>query len=377
MSGIKKIVIDIRMLHNSGITTYIVNIIFQIVNELKKQCNFCFLINESDNDLIDELIPKGENIKFIKIKSKIYSINEQIEIPLKLPRNIDLYWSPHYIFPLLYTGSLMVTVHDLCHVAMPRIFKKRFMQAYANFMFGAVRQKATNILCVSEFTRGQLELFFPKKRGNQVVSTIYNGIKKPESKKINSKNLKLKESKFNTPFILSVGNVKPHKNLKCLLEAFKQVSDDIPHCLVIVGERERFMTNENFSDYDTLELSNQIYFTGYIEEDELWEHYNNADIFVFPSLYEGFGLPPLEAMSAGCPVIASNASSMPEVCGDAAIYFDPFNHKELAEKILMVLYNPTLREELTKRGFERSKFFSWDKTAEKITVIIRKILKIN
>jgi glycosyltransferase involved in cell wall biosynthesis len=373
MSGLKNIVIDTRMLHNSGITTYIVNIIFQILDDLKKQCNFYLLIKQSDKDLVSKLIPKGEHIKFIEIQSNIYSINEQIEILLKLPKKTDLYWSPHYIFPVLYNGSLMITVHDLCHVAMPKIFKKRFMQVYANFMFSAARQKASNILCVSEFTRSQLEFFFPRKRKNQVVSTIHNGIKKLESKTktLSKSNI---ENIFNKLFILSVGNVKPHKNLKCLLEAFKEISVDIPHCLVIVGERERFMTDENFSEYNTVELSNRIYFTGYIEEAELWKYYHNADIFVFPSLYEGFGLPPLEAMSAGCPVISSNASSMPEICGNAAIFFDPLSHGELAEKILLLSRNTTLKEELTRKGFERAKGFSWENTAEKVTDIIKTYL---
>jgi glycosyltransferase involved in cell wall biosynthesis len=180
-------------------------------------------------------------------------------------------------------------------------------------------------------------------------------------------------------FILFVGNVKPHKNIRGLMEAFKIVRQSglAEMRLVIVGKKEGFITadRETFLMLDAdAELRQNIQFTGYVESEDLPALYNHAALFVFPSFYEGFGLPPLEAMACGCPVVASKAASIPEVCGDAAYYVDPSNVESIAQGISEVLTNRHLREGLTAKGRERIKRFSWEQAAQEHIRVLDEVI---
>jgi glycosyltransferase involved in cell wall biosynthesis len=166
------------------------------------------------------------------------------------------------------------------------------------------------------------------------------------------------------PYFLYVGNVKPHKNLSRLIEAFVQVSNVIPHDLVVVGRREGFGTGDLAAERLTSTAPNRIVLKGQVSNAELERYYMHATALVFPSLYEGFGLPALEAMAAGCPVLASSAAALPEVCGDAALYFDPYDANAIGQKVVLLARDESLRSRLIAKGKVQASKFSWKRTGE-------------
>jgi glycosyltransferase involved in cell wall biosynthesis len=182
--------------------------------------------------------------------------------------------------------------------------------------------------------------------------------------------------KIDKPYLLYTGVWRSHKNLPNLLEAFHILKNDygFEGCLVITGKKDPFYAPELEEKTLSLKLEDDVIFTGLVEEKELVPLYNGALAYVFPSFYEGFGLPPLEAMQCGVPVIASNSSSIPEICGENnAIFFDPQDPQNMAEKIFEVTSQKTLRQKLITNGFERVKQFSWQKMAKQTLKIYNDI----
>ncbi|MCX7942882.1 MAG: glycosyltransferase family 4 protein, partial [Dictyoglomaceae bacterium] len=185
--------------------------------------------------------------------------------------------------------------------------------------------------------------------------------------------------RYNLPekFILYVGNVKPHKNLKNTLLAFKIVKEEIDDLsLVIVGKKEGFI-KEDIEVFNLLskdnDLQERVVFTGYVEKFDIPKIYNLASILVFPSIYEGFGLPPLEAMACGCPVVASDIPVIREICEDAVYYVNPYNPMEIAKGIISVFQDRNLRERLIEKGWRRVNKFTWEESAKKHLEVILEI----
>lgn len=355
--------IDARMIKQSGIGTYLTNLLPQIIEATDNDITLLGNIEElSQYPWVNKL-----NVNIIEINSPIYSINEQVVLMKKIPKETKLYWSPHYNIPLLYKGKLLVTVHDVFHLAMKEYVGGIHKRLYAQLMFKALRLKATEIISVSEFTKSQFIQFTgPTKKS---ITTIHNGVD------TNWFNSLLSEQRKTSPYLLYVGNIKPHKNLGNLLKAFSKIMNEIPHNLVIVGRREGFITGDHMIAEQADEIGNRVVFTGYINDEKLKEFFKNATALIFPSKYEGFGLPPLEAMASGCPVVVSNKASIPEICGEAAIYFNPLNPDEIAEKILLVVRNNQLRSHLIQAGLEQSKKFNWITSGEKTIGIINSLLR--
>ena len=168
-----------------------------------------------------------------------------------------------------------------------------------------------------------------------------------------------------------MGNVKPHKNLKNLLFAVEKTNLN----LVIVGKKDGFITGDSTISeiIRTKNLSDRIFFTGYVKDADIAAIYNLAKLFVFPSLYEGFGIPPLEAQACSCPVVCSNAASLPEVCGDSVVYFDPNDIEDMRNKIQTVLNDKNLQNELRIKGLENIKRFNWERSAKQIIEIMESL----
>lgn len=319
----KHITIDARMINASGIGTVIKNILKRLI-PMSQEMQFSILGNIDELKKLDYL--NAKNVKLIECTAPIYSIREQIALNKAIPKDTDVFWSPHYNIPLLYTGKLVVTIHDVFHLAMPQYVGGIHKRAYARFMFEMVKRKADKIIAVSNFTASELEKYVhvPKEK----ITVIYNGIDEEWF------DIKAGPAVHNKPYILYVGNVKPHKNLITLVKAFMKIKDKVDYDLIIVGKKDGFITGDKeIAKYAAAEPE-RIIFTGYVEADLLKQYYKQASIFVFPSLYEGFGLPPLEALAAGCPrVICSNAASLPEACGDMVEYFEPCDSQALATMI--------------------------------------------
>ncbi len=358
-----KITIDIRMLKASGIGVYIQNLVPRIIR-MRPGDEFTLL--GKGGEYAEWREAHSPNTRFVECDSPIYSLMEQIDVSVKIPNDTDLFWSPHYVIPLLYGGRLLATVHDLFHLAMPQFVGGFLKKTYAKVMFGQAAKKASGIAVISEFTKKELIRFTGV--GPEKIQVTPLGI---DSSLLN---FVRKESPNPKPYFLFVGNIKPHKNLGRLLEAFALVKDKVPHDLILVGQREGFLTGDSEVQQKAESFGDRVKFTGRVERESLNQYYAHAEALVFPSLYEGFGLPPLEAMACGCPVVTSNAASIPEVCGDAVLYFDPLNPPDIAEKMMKLLTDKKLRDGFIQKGLKKTKQYSWDNCAEQTSALMDKIL---
>jgi glycosyltransferase involved in cell wall biosynthesis len=358
------IAIDCRMLDASGIGTYIRSVVPRIVR-LRPDWQFALIGPEAR--MQETGWTSSGNATVMPCDAPIYGIREQFAVLRCIARETSLFWSPHYDIPVLYRGNMLVTVHDVLHLAMPQYAKGLLKQSYARAMFRAVRHRARAVICVSDFTVAELQRLAPPSR--QVVRRIYPGVDRSWFDVAEA------PSPHARPYLVYVGNVKPHKNLHTLLDAFSRVKDAIAQDLIIVGEREGFLSGDATIAEHARELGDRIVFTGYVSDDQLRQYVGHATALVFPSLYEGFGLPPLEAMAAGCPVLASDAASIPEACGDAALYCDARNTDDLAAGMVRIVQDGELRDTLRRRGRERAWTFSWDACAEETVGVMLEVLE--
>jgi glycosyltransferase involved in cell wall biosynthesis len=355
--------IDIRMLHHSGIGTYLRNLVPSVAGALN-DLNINLLGNEEE--LQEYSWSRGKNINIINCTSNIYSLTEQMELLKKTPSRTDVFWSPHINIPLMFRGKLLVTVHDAFFLANPQFVWGFHKQLYARFMFNTLSRKATHIITPSNFTKKELQHYL--KLDVDKVSTIYNGVQEGWF------HLTKEEFPNNKPYLLYVGNVKPHKNLKALLIGFDIIKEKIKHDIIIVGKKDGFITGDDEIAHMASTMGDRVKFTGYITDDELKQYYVHADALVFPSIYEGFGLPPIEAMACGCPSIVSKAASIPEICDSATLYFDPFNPQDIASKIEMLVNDNNLRNDIVQKGLSRARQFLWDKSAKETIGVIEEVL---
>lgn len=352
MSKKYKLIVDCRMLNHSGIGKYIKECIVGISKEIE----IIMILNSKDVSFAKE---KG--IKFSISNAPIYSLREQF-IFLKFWKNNYIYWSPHYNVPILKFPwqRRITTIHDVFHLAH---FKELslFKKLYAKFFINFCVYYSDLIFTVSQFSRNEIIKF--TKCSPLKIKVVYNGVH-PHKQILNGK--KISEIN-NLPehFILFVGNIKPHKNLKILIDAYVKLDKNVAekYKLVIVGKIDGFITEDKSLFTQISEnslLRHNVHFFGYVEDEILNEIYSVASVFVFPSLYEGFGIPTIEAMSFGCPVLASNIPVLKEICSDAALYFDPGDSLGLKNLLELILTSPTEKATLIQRGFARVETFTWD-----------------
>lgn len=365
--------IDCRMITSSGIGSYLQSIIASMGND--------FALALLGKNIKLDKFNLSKDITTIDVDSKIYSIKEQFEIHRKIPK-CDIFWSPHYNIPILpiRAKKRVVTIHDAFHLAfLDRLpLSQKF---YAKVMINLAVRLSDKVITVSNFSESEITRF--TNINEDKIEVIYNGIDRDSFRIIHEDSLvEAVGTKYDLPerFILYVGNVKPHKNLIKLLNAFNKVIQDgiKDYKLVIVGKKEGFITGDK-AIFRMLEdnpnLKKKVLFTGYIENEGLPLLYNSASLFVFPSIYEGFGLPPLEAMACGCPTVVSNAASLPEICGDAACYVDPHDVNSIADGMRKVLTDNDLRQYLVKKGLDRVNLFSWERSAREHLKLFEEVLK--
>ncbi|WP_342647786.1 glycosyltransferase family 1 protein [Mucilaginibacter sp. CSA2-8R] len=351
------IVIDARMLQSSGIGTYLQN----IIEGLRYSGYEITLLGD-----IEQLYRFSNFARIIEFTDPIYSIKEQLKYSKVIPQ-CDVFWSPHYNIPLsrsVKAKRRIVTIHDAYHLAFYDSLPLK-QKLYAKFVLNKAVTMSDSIITVSNFSRNEILKFTGCKPDK--ISVIYNGVNKPGLEDDNS----VLKSKYQLPdnYILFVGNVKPHKNLSTLLKAYSALDKSIKlkYKLVIAGKKDGFITGDSeiFTSLNNdSSLKESVCFTGYIDPDDMNSLYKHASLFVFPSSYEGFGLPPLEAMANSCPVIVASSSCLPEICGDAVNYF-PYNDTN-ALKVLIknVLTSSKLRGELINKGKKRVLLFPWSSSID-------------
>ena len=328
--------------------------------------NQYFIFLRKDNFL--NYNPKNKNFKKVLADYKWYGFKEQIFFPFKIRKyKINLMHFPHFNIPILYFKPFVITIHDLILKRFPThrastlipIYYWLKNLVYQMVIFLAIK-RAKKIIAVSNYTKNDILKYFKVKAGK--IKVIYEGAPKQRNKILN----KLSTKKY----ILYVGNAYPHKNLERLILSFnKLIKENKDLYLILVGEIDYFYKKiqDKFSD------SKQIIFTDFVLDKELVNLYRNASLYVFPSLYEGFGLPSLEAMSHGVPVVCSKASCLPEILENSAIYFNPEDISDMAEKIKYVLNNKQIQEKLISNGFKQINKYKWDKMAQKILKIYESV----
>lgn len=351
------------MSQNSGIGVYLRNILSNWLACSETEVGRLALSSESSRHHSQGL---GWHLQLLNPGCAIYTVREQLLVPKCVPPMAKALWVPHYNIPLMCSKPIVATVHDVFHLAMPELVPGLAKRGYARVMFAGVRARARRIICVSEFSKQELmrHVDVPEHR----IRVIHNGVA-PEwfSAKPSA------EASTAAPYFICVGNVKPHKNLSTLIEAFSMLSD-LPHRLVIVGRKEGFIVGDPAVARAAQALGDRVQFTGQISQERLLPLVAGASALVLPSLYEGFGLPAIEAMACGCPVVTSRAASLPEICGHAAVYFDPRSPRELASAIRNLAQNVDLQRRLRAEGRERASVFRWDICAQRTAEVIAEVL---
>lgn len=362
-----KIGIDARMLGYSGIGRYTQALIQHLIKIDHKNHYIVFVQKRPKNKDIEKFLKYLNFLPLIKLTSvdaPIYSVKEQINFyKAVVKEKLDIIHFTHFNLPLFYNKPFLVTIHDLTPLYFPGKKRNSFLQRFAyQIVLKKALRGAKRVIAVSRFTKQDIIKHFPDIRNKIVV--IYEGIEKP--KRVN----KIKKSPPK-PYLLYVGVWREHKNLVGLIKAFNKVKSFGQEAqnwlkelkLILVGKPDPYYLEV----LETARLSpfyKDIIFTGFLSDEELAFFYQNAEAFVFPSFYEGFGLPPLEAMSYQTPVISSKAGALPEILQDAALYFDPYQTDQIAEKIIQLLTNPRLKQEMIRKGLKQVKKYSWAKMAQ-------------
>ncbi len=272
---------------------------------------------------------------------------------------LDLIHGTAFVGPQVTTCPFVITVHDLSFLSYPQSFpvlNRVYLRAFTRL---SVR-RARRIIAVSESTKSDLIRYYgisPAK-----VDVVYNGVN-PNFRPVPAAKVADFRLQRDLPdrFILFVGTLEPRKNVTRLIDAYARLSGSRPPLMLLGGKG--WLYDEIFARVEMLDLQNEVNFVGYVPAEELPLWYNAATLFVYPSLYEGFGLPPLEAMACGTPVVTSEASSLPEVVGQAGLLADPTSSEALAAAMERVLADSDLQEEMGKAGLVQAKEFSWQKTA--------------
>ncbi len=366
-----RIALDIRMINNTGIGTYLRGLLGGLQNTgLRK-----------DLDLLlcgRKVSPAGIFVPDVPFMAPIYSIQEQLAYPAML-RNCRLWHAPHYNIPFFKgPAKLVVTIHDIIHWVFRKQLLSPLQTVYAGSMLKRAVTLADHIIAVSEHTKKDLVEQF--KADAKKITVVYEGVggacreMAPAELKPAFETLR---AKYNVPenYFLYVGLLKPHKNVQWLLRLFRtlRAGGRIRSPLVVIGRKDKKYP-EGYEELEDLTSDADVIHLPRIEHEELIAFYNQALALIHPSLYEGFGLTLLEAMACGTPVIATNASSIPEVVGDAAVRVDTDDESPMMDAVVRMENDAELRESYRVQGLERVKRFSWDETARKTAAVYEKVL---
>ena len=312
-----RVAIDARKLHDFGIGTYIRNLLRHLAR-IDQTSEYVLLCAAADMDVAPTL---GPNFRTVLEPSPNYSLREQWHVPIVLRRERpDVYHSPHYVLPAAVMSPSVVTIHDCIHLMFPQYLPNRRSYLYARTMMWAAAKRADAILTVSEASKRDILRFFDVKPEKVVV--VHNAIDE------------IRRGDFEEMKLLILGD--EISKMPALRRAVHQHH-----------------------------LHKHVRFLGYVADETLASLYRLAAVFVFPSIYEGFGLPPLEAMACGAPVVTSNVSSLPEVTGDAAVLVDPHDTSSIVQGVRRVLSDPVFANQLRQRGPVRARQFSWERSVAK------------
>lgn len=326
-------------------------------------------------DMVGNFENKERLISIDVSKSSDRIIKEQVKL-LKLYKNYDIVHFLDYATPALYKGKKIATIHDMAMHTMKDKYTKGQVLTKTILLKNTIKH-ADKLICISEFTKKELLKYYPDV-DERKIEVAYNGfeyneieLNEEEEKKI------LNKFNINKEYLLFVGTLSPHKNIERLGEAFNQIKKQGHNYQLVICGKKGWLYEDIFKKVKQLGLEREVIFTGYVTDEELETLYKNTKLFVFPSLYEGFGFPPIEAMARNVPVLTSREGALPEVVGDAAIFCDAYDINDIAQKIINTLIDKNLYDLLTEKGIERIKYFSWRNTCKNIYSIYDEILRID
>ncbi|MCL2321289.1 MAG: glycosyltransferase family 4 protein [Oscillospiraceae bacterium] len=346
----------------TGIGTYSLNILKNLLEIDKENSYHIFWCGGNFEKL------NYHNTSFIFSSKKQYKFFENFYFPQYINTNfLDVYHLPQNGLGLNENilAYKVITLHDIIPYTMPDTVGKGYLSKFIENIPKIIKL-ADAIITVSEYSKEDICRFFPYSHDKIHVIPLAANSNFKKHRKDYCKAYLSEMFKINKEFILYVGGFSPRKNVPILIEAFSKIKNELktPHNLVIVGShKDQILQLEQL--VSALGIEDDVIFTGYVSDDELPLFYSACDLFVYPSLYEGFGLPILEAMNCGAPVITVNCTSIPEVSGDAAIYFDGCDVLKLSNEIVDLVNDNTKKILYSERSTERAKLFKWEKTAEK------------
>jgi len=356
-----KIAIDAHMVgeQETGNETYVVNLLRALATQDDEHR---YLVLTSHPDKLRQAVPLPPRFEVMRVWPAQSVFRVPIATPVAAWRGgADLLHMTTYITPPKATCPMVVTIHDLSFLEYPQAFSLRVRVMLRTLIPGSIA-RATRVIAVSEFTRQDVARRYgvsPEKIAVTPLAPAPGFFRLPQHEQ-------LLPGGVREPYILAVGNLEPRKNLARLLDAFAMLVKDrgFTGVLVLVGQPAR-NSNALRETAKVRGIESRVIFTGFVPQPELNQLYNRAAMFVYPSLYEGFGLPPIEAMACGCPVVASNLSALPETTGGAALLVDPHSTQELAGAMGAILERPELARDLQERGRLRAASYSWATTAKR------------
>lgn len=355
-----KIAIDIQTTlgQKSGFGYYVKNLVENLEKNDSKN-EYCLVTPKMEHDLSTPQRFMWDQFNFPKRAKKV---------------KVDILHQPCFSAPIFYRGKVVVTCHDIISVLFPKNLQFWSRMFYSKWMPFSYR-RADMIIASSECTKKDIieHLKISPEKIKVIHLATSDSFKPIKDQKI-IEGIK-KKYKTGENYFIHVGTLEPRKNLSFLVKAFNMATKQgIKENLVIVGKKGWYY-EDLFRQVEKLKLEKRVVFTGYAEEKDIPILYNGATALTFPSIYEGFGFPPLEAMNCGTPVISSNTSSIPEVVGNAGILIPPKNEKIWAEKMLLLSQSKELSKELSQKGLIQSKKFSWEKTAKKTMNVYEEVNK--
>lgn len=364
MSNKLKLLIDARKIGDAGIGTYLSQLVPRVMERFAQES--CRLwVSEPGLSWFAGLQHRwGDRIQGELLPARPLSLGEQRVLRQHLGPD-TLLWATSLSHPLFYSGPMVATVHDVAQLALPMAMAGgRFTQLAAKVYLESLRRSAQELLFISQFTQSEFSHWVGSPR--QPVTVTPLGV---DAAWFDARGAGPRPQA--QPYFISVSSVRPHKNFGFLVRAFAAVADRLPHQLVIVGESQGLRTVDAGLAAQVEALGGRVRFLGRIPDADLRSWVAHADAMVFPSLYEGFGLPPVEAMAAGCPVLSSTAGALQEVCGEAALYFNPQDLPSLQSALLAyAASSPEQRQTRVALGLSRARQYDWERTADATAAVL-------
>lgn len=345
-----------------GVSNYTLNLLREFHKSAGEETNFVVYLRKSP---LSDLPKANKFFSYVVIPGSVAWSQVFFPAYLATHKKPDVLFCPAHYIPRFTSVKTVVTIHDVAYFYYPEEFLKKDLYKLENWTSYAL-SRSKKVISVSENTKKDIMKFYetPEKK----ITVVHNGFNQARS----SDALREFEAP-SSPYLLYVGTLQPRKNVAKLVEAFNVLKKDHSDLKLYLVGKKGWLYDEIFERVKELRLQDSIVFTGYVSNAEKNALYKHAQAYVLPSLYEGFGNPPLEAMSAGRPVVVSNNSSLPEICGDACVYFDPNDTMNMANKISDVLSNKDLRASLKAKGLQRVKQFSWEKCARETLEVLKEV----